>query len=54
MYWFPIINKYFNLGIYNDVLGDRMFVGNFVKVGWITEEQFEEITGYPYPAEQEV
>ncbi|MBS4188659.1 XkdX family protein [Bacillus sp. FJAT-49705] len=54
MDWFDFIKRYYNGGFYNNDPESRMYVGNFVKTGKITPEQFEEITGNPYPVEQEV
>lgn len=44
---FNSIKKYYNEGRYND---DQVKI--FVKVGWITEAQYKEITGKNYVAQQ--
>lgn len=45
---FEVIKEYYQDGLYNNIKGDPMYVGNFVSAGWITEAQYTEITGEPY------
>lgn len=37
------VRRFYNLGVWNETR-----VRNAVKMGWITEEEFTEITGLPY------
>lgn len=42
---YDLVKKYFEAGLW-----DLVRVKNAVLKGWITEEEFEEITGVPYEA----
>lgn len=45
MNWFLTAKRYYDLGYYTDAQ-----VGLFVEAGRITEEEYETITGKPYPS----
>ena len=48
MDWFVVAQRYYDLGIYNTIPGDFMYLGNFVEKGKITAEQYKEITNKEY------
>lgn len=44
---FEKVKRYYGMGGWN-----LKMVANAVKKGWITEEEFKQITGQPYEAEE--
>ncbi|QFG05782.1 XkdX family protein [Bacillus phage 055SW001] len=48
MDWSKYIKYYYEKGYYTDNPDDYNYLGLFVEVGKITQEQFEEWTGKPY------
>ncbi|SMG58182.1 XkdX family protein [Paenibacillus aquistagni] len=50
MNWYAIVKRYYDMGIYKIDPADPMYVGQFVQLGKITEEQYKEITNIDFEA----